>query len=126
MKTFLRKYPLSLAVVIAIVYLSLSTPPQTGLDPIRGIDKIAHICMYGGLELMIWLEYVRHHSSLDRRKIIWLALIAPALLGGAMEVAQATMTENRSCEMADLIADVIGVASGAAVGYWGIRKYFWK
>lgn len=126
MIAYLRKYPLTLTVIAAILYLSLSTPPQTNLDGIKGIDKIAHICMYGGLELMIWFEYIRHHQALDTRKIILLALIAPILLGGAMEIAQTTLTENRSCETADLIADAIGVITGAAVGYWGIRKYFWK
>lgn len=82
--------------------------------------------MYGGLALMIWLEYIRHHQSLDWKKIIWLAIVAPILLGGLMEIAQATMTENRSCELADLIADAIGVIAGAAVGYWVIRRFFWR
>lgn len=117
MKNFIRKYPLSLAVIAAILYLSLSTPPKTGLDPIPGIDKIVHLCMYGGLELIIWLEYLRHHQILERKKIIWLAIIAPILLGGAVEIAQATLTENRSCELADLIADAAGVFAGAAAGY---------
>lgn len=126
MKQFILKYPLSLTVIAAIIFLSLFNPPSTGLDPIPGIDKIVHICMYGGLALMIWLEYIRHHQSLDWKKIIWLAIVAPILLGGLMEIAQATMTENRSCELADLIADAIGVIAGAAVGYWVIRRFFWR
>ena len=37
---FIRKYPLSLLVIAAILFLSLFNPPKTKLDPITGIDKV--------------------------------------------------------------------------------------
>ena len=122
----IRQYPLSLLVIAAILFLSLFNPPQTKLTPISNIDKIAHICMYGGLELIIWLEYLRHHTSLNKVKIILLGIVAPILLGGIMEIAQMYLTDNRSGEWADLIADTIGVLAGAAVGYWAIRPVIRK
>ena len=82
--------------------------------------------MYGGLELVIWIEYLRHHDNLNWIKILLLGIIAPVILGGLMELAQMYLTQNRSGEWADLIADTIGVLAGAAVGYFAIRTLFRK
>jgi VanZ family protein len=123
---FIRKYPFSLLIIATIVFLSLFNPPQTRLDPITGIDKIAHICMYGGLELVIWIEYLRHHDNLDFIKVLLLGIISPIMLGGLMEIAQMKLTQGRSGEWADLLADSIGVLLGAAVGYFAIRTFFRK
>lgn len=123
---YIRKYPLSLLVIAAILFLSLFNPPQTKLDNIDNIDKIAHICMYGGLELVIWFEYLRHHNNLNWLKILLFGIIAPIMLGGLMELAQMQLTQGRSGEWSDLIADTVGVLAGAAVGYYAIRLFFRK
>ena len=101
---FIRKYPLSLLVIAAILFLSLFNPPKTKLDPITGIDKVVHVCMYLGLELIIWIEYLRHHENLNWVKIIILGIFAPIALGGLMEIAQMELTQGRSGEWADLLA----------------------
>ena len=119
---FIRKYPFSLLVIAAIVFLSLFNPPKTKLDTVSFIDKIAHVCMYGGLELVIWIEYLRHHANLDRVRIITLGIIAPIALGGVMELAQAFLTQNRSGDWFDLVADTVGVLAGAAIGYFLLRR----
>lgn len=123
---YIRKYPLSLLVIAAILFLSLFNPPKTKLDPINGIDKIAHVCMYGGLELIIWIEYLRHHNSLNLIKILVFGILAPIALGGLMEIAQMKLTQGRSGEWADLLADIIGIITGAAIGYFVIRTIFRK
>lgn len=123
MKAIIKSYPLSLLVIAAIIFLSLFNPPKTKLDPITFIDKIAHICMYGGLELIIWFEYLRCHPKIDLRKIIWWALIAPIALGGLMELAQMYLTPNRSGEWADLTADSIGVLLGAVIGFTLLKRW---
>ena len=121
---FIRKYPLSLLIIAAIIFLSLFNPPKTKLDTVSYIDKIAHVCMYGGLELVIWIEYLRHHSGLDRIKMILLGITVPIILGGAMELAQAFLAENRSGDWVDLVADAVGVLAGAAIGYLALTRIF--
>ena len=123
---FIRKYPLSLLVIATILFLSLFNPPKTKLDPIPNIDKIVHVCMYGGLELVIWIEYLRHHNNLNWIKILFLGIIAPIAFGGLMEIAQMELTQDRSAEWADFLADSVGVLIGAAVGYFAIRTIFRK
>lgn len=50
---YIRTYPLSIITIIVIWYLSFFTPPQTELNNVPFIDKIVHICMYGGLTMVI-------------------------------------------------------------------------
>ena len=121
---FIKKYPLSLLVIAAILFLSLFNPPKTKLDTVTNFDKIAHLCMYGGLELIIWIEYLRHHDNLNWLKILLLGIIFPIVLGGLMEIAQMQLTTKRSGEMADFIADTIGVVVGATIGYFAIQTIF--
>lgn len=123
---FIRKYPLSLLIIATILFLSLFNPPKTRLDDVSNIDKIAHVCMYGGLELVIWIEYLRHHSNLNWLRILLLGIIAPILLGGLLELAQMYLTQQRSGEWADLIADSIGILIGAVIGYFAIQTLFRK
>jgi VanZ family protein len=123
---FIRKYPLSLLVIAAILFLSLFNPPKTKLDPITGIDKVVHVGMYLGLELIIWFEYLRHHDNLNRVKILIFGIIAPIALGGLMEIAQMKLTQSRSGEWADLWADTIGALIGADIGYSVIQTVFRK
>ena len=126
MISFIRKYPLSLLVIAAILFLSLFNPPKTKLDPITGSDKVAHVCMYLGLELIIWIEYLRHHENLNWVKILVFGIIAPIALGGLMEIAQMKLTQGRNGEWADLWADAIGVLAGALIGYFAIQTIFKK
>lgn len=123
---FIRKYPLSLLIIATILFLSLFNPPKTKLDDVSNIDKIAHVCMYGGLELVIWIEYLRHHSNLNWLRILLLGIIAPILLGGLLELAQMYLTQQRSGEWADFIADSIGILIGAVIGYFAIQTLFRK
>jgi VanZ family protein len=123
---YICRYPFSLLVIVAILFLSLFNPPETRLDDVTFIDKIAHVCMYGGLELIIWIEYLRHHENLNWVKILIFGIIAPIALGGLMEIAQMKLTQGRSGEWADLWADVIGVLICAAIGYFAIQTIFKK
>ena len=60
---YLKKYPLTWLTIAIILYLSFFKPPQTDMEEIPGIDKLAHICMYGGLCFILWIEYLRTHSA---------------------------------------------------------------
>ena len=123
---YICRYPFSLLVITAILFLSLFNPPETRLDDVTFIDKIAHVCMYGGLELIIWVEYLRRHADLNKVKIILLGIAAPIALGGIMELAQMLLTVNRSGEWADFIADTLGVLAGAAAGLFFLRPLIWR
>ena len=74
---YIRTYPLSIITIIVIWYLSFFTPPQTELNNVPFIDKIVHICMYGGLTMVIWFEYLRLHKFIVWKKLITGGIILP-------------------------------------------------
>jgi VanZ family protein len=65
--------------------------------------------MYAGFCSVIWLEYFRSHKSVNRIKVFLLAVVAPIIFGGVIEVAQGTMTVYRGMDWYDFIFNSIGV-----------------
>ena len=116
MKDYFRTYPFSTLIAVIIVFLSLFNPPQTQLDSVSNIDKIAHFVMYGGLELVIWIEFFRKHKDKPQITAILVMILLPILLGASLELAQSVLTNYRSCEWADVIADSAGAVAGALAG----------
>ena len=56
---YIKKYPVSLTVILVVIYLSFFKPPATELGTIPNLDKVVHICMYFGMSGMLWLEFLR-------------------------------------------------------------------
>lgn len=54
---YLKKYPISLTIIVVVIYLSFFKPPSLEVGKIVGIDKVAHICMYAGLSGMLWIDF---------------------------------------------------------------------
>lgn len=115
---FIRKYPVSLLVIVAVIYLSFFRPPSTDLNTIPGIDKVVHVCMYFGMSGMLWLEFLRAHRR-DNTPLwhAWVgALLCPVLFSGVVELLQAYCTTYRGGDWVDFVANTAGalLASGVA------------
>jgi VanZ family protein len=123
---YLRKYPLSILVILTIFYLSFFKPPQTELDEIPNIDKLAHTCMYGGLCFMIWLEYLRTHRSLHRGKLVLWAIVAPIAMSGLIELLQEYATTYRGGDWLDFAANSLGALLAIPLGLYVLRPLLWK
>lgn len=121
-----KKYPLSIFLIAIIWFLCMFTPPHTPLEHVPFIDKWTHLVMYGGFCLVIWFEYLRRHKTLCWRRLVIWALVAPVLMSGAVELAQAYCTANRSGEWLDLVANSLGVLVGNLLGYFVLRPVVWK
>ena len=120
---YLKQYPFSLLIICTICYLSLCTMPETELDDVPFIDKWVHICMYGGLSGVLWIEYVRAHRSIKFMKALLPTVIFPLALSGTMELLQAYCTTTRSGDWLDMAANSIGVILGMFVVYYIIRPF---
>ena len=123
----LRRYPLSLILTLLIAVASLFplSLPEVVQD-VPFYDKWGHFLMYGVLTLVIWAEYAHSHRRPGRSApgsmpahswctLALLGVIAPCLLGGLLEIMQATLTSTRSGEWMDFLADSFGVFLGAVV-----------
>lgn len=109
----LKNYPLSLICTLAITILSLAPigAPEVAQD-VPFFDKWAHFVMYGGLSFLLFLE--SHKRPITLPLAISLLLYA-CLLGGLMEIGQATLTTYRSGEWLDFVADSIGALLGCPI-----------
>ena len=123
---YLKKYPLTCLIVIVIFYLSFFKPPQTEMNEIPGIDKLVHICMYGGLCFFLWIEYLRAHPKIHRKRLVIGGILLPIFLSGAIELLQSYCTEHRGGDWIDFIANTLGVLSAALLGYYVLRPIIWK
>lgn len=122
MLSYLKKYPLSLVVIVAIIYLSFFRPPTTDLDKIPGIDKVAHICMYLGLSGMLWLEYLlKHKGNFNGRHVFVGAVVLPILFSGCVELLQEYCTTYRGGDWLDFAANSTGVIVAGLIGYFILR-----
>jgi len=114
---YLRRYPVTLLLVLVIILLSLLPMPDMKIgEDIPLADKWTHMVMYGTLTLVIWFEYKRSHQRLNALRLLLFAFLAPIALGGALELAQSYLTTCRSGEWLDFAANSIGVCIGTVLG----------
>ena len=113
-----RKYPFSVLCILLIWILSF-VPffPETPFNDVQFIDKWTHLIMYGGTCLVIWMEYLRKHSTVDKGKLFVWAWAAPIMMSGLIELLQEYCTNHtRSGEWLDFAANSCGVTLAAGVG----------
>ena len=125
MTHYLKKYPLTLIVICIIFYLSFFTPPKTDMEEIPGIDKIVHICMYGGLCTVLWIEYFHNHRTRNYHRMFIGGILCPILMSGVIELLQEHCTTNRGGDWLDFAANSLGVLLAAALGKYAIKPIFW-
>lgn len=118
MKKILSIYRFTLLFILVIWVLCL-VPffPETPLDDVPFMDKWTHFVMYGGLCGVAWLEYGWRSPERTRRwTFLWLFLL-PIIMGGLIEIVQATCTGgHRSGDIMDWAADAVGVVLGQLIG----------
>ena len=124
MLTYIKRYPLSLCIIAAVVYLSFFRPPQdTELSKIPHFDKVVHVCMYMGMSGMLWIEFLRAHRQ--KRAPLWHAwagaFACPVLFSGIVELLQAHCTDYRGGDWSDLAANFAGATLATLVAYFIIR-----
>lgn len=114
---YLRRYPVTLLVVLAIVLLSLLPMPDLKVgENVPLADKWTHMVMYGTLTLAIWFDYKRSHRHYVAWRLFFFAFLAPIVMGGILELMQANLTSCRSGEWLDFVANTIGVCIGTIGG----------
>lgn len=126
MTQYIKNYPISLLIVIIIGYLSFFSPPKTDLNEIPYLDKVVHICMYGGLSTLLWIEYLLRHRTPDMRHLVVGAIISPIVMSGGIEILQTTCTFTRSGDWLDFIANCTGVIIASLLGHYLWRPFIQK
>lgn len=125
----LRAYPLSLLCIAIIWALCLLKPPALPEGPeIPHLDKVVHLVMYLGLCTLLWLEHCKRSPQIRWKKFLFWGVVAPILMSGTIELAQAYLTPTRSGDWADFLANSLGVLLAIPFGTYVIRplalRYF--
>lgn len=114
LKTFLRNYWPTLCVLGVIIYATLSSDPTPDLELplIPHLDKLIHAIMFGGFTGAMAFDYYR--SAKPRRAltagVMGVFAAIAAATGVLDEIAQATLTVERSGDVWDWVADCAGIA----------------
>ena len=120
---YIKKYPVSLVIILAVIYLSFFKPPTTDLGTIPNLDKVVHICMYFGMSGMLWLEFLRAHRR-DRTPMwhAWVgAFVCPVLFSGAVELLQAFCTTYRGGDWLVFPANTTGAVLASLVACFVLK-----
>jgi len=99
---------------IGITVLSLARIDSTGrsLLSFEGADKLVHCLFYFGFTFLMALAYKGSFArALGRKAQIMVALIA-ITYSGVIELLQGFFTVYRSAELADFVANSVGVIFG--------------
>jgi len=123
-----KKYPFSF-VFAGIVFISCVIPgnslPSSSWDM---SDKFVHFISFAILYIVIFTEHlsIDRSSSKSSRWLIGAALIS-AGFGGLIELVQSLEWVQRSAELPDFVADVIGVGIGMLLSkFVHFEKIYWK
>lgn len=124
---YIKRYPFSLGVIAVVIYLSFFKPPSTDLAKIPHLDKLVHLCMYGGMSGMLWLEFFRNHR---KKAILWHAwigaVLCPIVFSGAIELLQEYATSYRGGDWLDFLANTTGVMLGTGIVWFVLRPRIWN
>ena len=105
----LKKYPLSLLLVLVIWVICLVPIPESPLSHVNLIDKWTHIALYFVLSSVIAFESMNGKQKKTGTIPVFWIWVMPVLMGGAIELVQAYCTNGiRSGEWLDFAADTAG------------------
>ena len=109
--------PILWGLLITVLSLIPGGPGTLHLFGIPHIDKIGHFGMYA-----VWAFLVFHAFSagadLSQKKSMWFSFILLTLIGITLEFGQDLLTDYRSYEVADMMANGLGSLAGSLVGWF--------
>ena len=100
-----NRYVICIALTILVIYLSLGKTSDL-MSAIDVSDKSLHSFAYFGLSLSWFFAIRKSHSSFKFKILIGFAIF---LLGILMEFLQGSITDYRTMDYFDVIANTVGI-----------------
>ena len=118
LKNWIRIFAFSWLLFISVLFfLPGSDLPKSGLFDLPFFDKCVH---FGFFAILIFLWRFLFSSD---KKFTWLLLLLALCYGFGVEVIQHYFVSNRSFDLLDVAADMLGAAAGLV--FW-TRRYIKK
>ena len=116
MRRFLSKlcsrvyFPLGWTLLtIVLLCLPGSDIPSSGIFAIKGIDKIVHFTLFGGIVLFWGYYWIGKPGTKEQwRKLMILIALFSIVLGTVLEFLQLCYIPGRTFDLVDILADAIG------------------
>lgn len=103
---------LLLAIITLVSLINLNKIDAPALVKIPHLDKLVHFGMYATLTFtFLWENYARHHYQVIVSKALTIGILS-ALFGILMEISQQLITNYRSGNAWDELANITGVVCG--------------
>jgi len=121
-----------ISLIWAILILILSSIPGGSLPKsslflnIPHLDKIIHAGLYLPLAFFIVAEFDLSKRAVVRLAGPFLTMLIVSFYGGLIEILQGSLFSNRSADIVDFLADVIGGLIGLTIYFLFFRPFFHK
>lgn len=96
--------------------------PQFSITNLLGIDKLAHMLLFGTETFLIAIATKKHYAYKSNFQIILPAFLIGTMFGIIIEILQATVFTNRSFDYLDMLANTIGCALAWLILIWKFNK----
>jgi len=121
-ETALRRAWLAAVLALAAIIVIASLVPSAVVSPPTLSDKAMHYLAYFALALL--------GSGIAAPGMLWRTMLRCFLLGLGLEIAQALLTDQRSAEWADLVANATGILTAWLIAAqlpasWGLHAANW-
>lgn len=118
--TFRVAFYLYLIAIAVLCFGKFSSLPSVS-NTILGIptDKVVHFLMFFPFPILAFLAYDRFTGTV-KSVIIFavVTLLAGCLIAAGTEIGQAYLTEYRSGDPTDFLADFLALLTGSAIATW--------
>ena len=111
------KYWKPILIALIICYGSLASSSnlnKVNFLAFKNIDKLIHFLMYAALSLLFFIA-LRKNSQFKRKEQIIITLMLVISYGLIMEVFQFYFTNDRSAELMDAFANILGTLFGLLI-----------
>lgn len=111
------KYWKPILIALVICYGSLASSSnlnKVNFLAFKNIDKLIHFLMYAALSLLFFIAF-KKNSQFKRKEQIIITLMLVISYGLIMEVFQFYFTNDRSAELMDAFANILGSLFGLLI-----------
>jgi glycopeptide antibiotics resistance protein len=116
------------ALIWAFLILVLCTMPVSGIEPFKllnlfSFDKVIHMVLFAFQFWFLVIGIIKQRTfSYKRKRSGRLAFIITIIYGAIIELLQGYVLENRTMDVMDMIANIVGAGIGWLMFYYFKRK----
>jgi len=103
------------ASIIVASLASVRNLKKFRIEGLFELDKLIHFTMYFGLSIFLSIGFYYAQKIESKGRLFLYSFILSSSLGTILEVLQKVITESRSFDYYDIIANIIGALIGSAL-----------